>query len=204
MRHALTALAVLLFLSASAVWLAADSVPDPVIGIRGGSGTIGFFGTATIDLANNGPGGDVTGDCFTSAGCLSNVFGNLGENGVITSFLEVFATPQQAPGPDQPIFSASADSIFQGINILSNTQVIIFSLDPGTHNISNGCTFVEDELSCPPNSEFQLEFFNVTQGASNLLTFTSNPVPEPSTIALLASGLGALGIGRKKWWGKRA
>ncbi len=197
MRHAIAAVALLFLISACAVWVAADTVPtDPIIGVKGGGGSIEFFGTATIDLTSST---DVTGDCFSSSGCFTNVFSN-DTNTTITSFLESYDLAQTG----EPPFTVADGSYFQGINILDSQNVILYSTSPSTNCIG---PYSPIELYAAVSScsftEFSLTFANVTPG-TEFMTFTSNPVPEPSTIALLLSGVGMLGIGRKKWWGKRA
>lgn len=159
---------ILLGLSSSAAL--ADSV-DPAIGVLGGGDQVLWPGseTFTITTAN-----------FSSQSFFIN-------EGTITNFLVTFDTEQ---GP----FTALEGTAFP----------IVTTIVPGFEALLSGGTIFPACDGCEGASNqifgnFFFELQGVTLGSNGVtnVTFTSNaPVPEPGTLILMLSGLGAMGLRR--------
>jgi PEP-CTERM motif-containing protein len=167
---------VLLFGSASL----AQTPIDPVIGVGGGSGSISFTGQVIFVISpENGAtctGGEISVCSFTSA-----VFqNNTGQN--ITNFDFMFN--QSQPGP----FSVAEGSLFPTLTVISDFN----TANPSA--ILSGGTIFPFEIVDPSPTEFTLSMGGVFQGTR--VDIVSN-VPEPGTLTLLLTGIGAFALRRK-------
>jgi hypothetical protein len=169
----------------------ADTV-DPAIGVKGGGGSVLWTGSVTVLFE---PGQDgVT--CGTNGLCSydttnSSVEAYFINEGTITDFAYSFDQSQTTA------FSLAADNVFPILTIINdvNTADPLAFLSGGT--IGPAC--VEDCPAVTIAGDFALEASNVVEGT--LATFTSNvpiPTPEPGTIVLLSTGIGYLGLMRRR------
>jgi hypothetical protein len=172
---------ILILLGLSSTAALANSIPDPILGVKGGTGSTLWPGsvTFTIDFSTTGA------DCSAESTCnfISPAF--FINTGTITNFDFSFVTPQIPP------FTALADSVFPTI-----TTVV-----PTLEAILSGGTISPCPETCPANTTNQIfgDFYFVMNGVVNptVVTVTSNvPLPEPGTMILVLSGLGAMGLRR--------
>jgi hypothetical protein len=159
---------------------AADGVVDPVIIVRGGSGSIVLTSTAPVPLIFPGNPGCISGSYavpgpFFGLPWMECVFLN-NTGGPITQLTFNINLPQLPLTLQCAILCSSFGST-------TNGGVATFFFNPPIPTVL-------------PNSEFAVDFINFTQGTSIIVT--PNPVPEPGTMALLLTGLGTLALRRKR------
>jgi hypothetical protein len=153
----------------------ANSIPDPALGVKGGTGSTLWPGSVTFAI-NNG-----TATCDVTCNFISPSFFIL--TGTITNFDFLFDTPQITG------FSALAGSAFPTVT----TIVPFFEaiLSGGTISPSCDCSNTTNQIF----GDFYFEMDGVVNGSS--VTVTSNvSAPEPGTMILMLSGLGVMGLRR--------
>ena len=212
-RLIVLAAAVLVFAGVAATFCGpalADTV-DPAIGVKGCTGACsvgwdrnaGATFTLTEGVQSGAFGG--TGTCVDE-GCNFIDFTSNGffitDGGTIQSFLFDFLGVSQPGG-----FSVASDSAFQGLQ--SNAGNTAAVLSGGT--VFPPCTACGFSLlafapaSTDITGDFQFEINNVANGTSlGILSDRPLPAPEPSSLILLGSGLGALGLRRLRSRAKAA
>ena len=167
---------ILLGLSSSATL--ANGIPDPALGVKGGTGSTLWPGSVTFDINATSASCDPTCDFISPAFFINT--------GTITNFLFHFDTTQ---GP----FTALVGSAFPTVTTLVEGHDAL---------LSGGTIFPDPPL--PPTSneifgDFYFEMQGVTLGSNGhtMVTVTSDvPLPEPGTMILVLSGLGAMGLRR--------
>jgi hypothetical protein len=169
--HILSFLAVaLLLLSVGSV--AEANTIDPAVGVQGDPPGILWTGSATFTI---------TTDTFTS-----NAF--FIESGMITSFNVHSDTAlnftSSVAGETVTMISPSCDSV------CTSTDAILSGFTITPQIILQAPTALDS--TGPVNISGPFDFF-ITGGAGDTLTFST---PEPGTLILLGTGLGALGLRR--------
>ena len=199
----------------------ADSIPpppDPIISPRKGGGSIDFTGTATLlisdtssTVGNANNCSDLTDPLLVQCGATDTagnatstlgtpVFNNVGAD--IFQLGYFFSIPQ---GNGEP-FSTDSLSIFNQVLAQDALRVILDSTTGNFISSTDGCG------EC--KSEFDTFFAKVLvpKGGTLAVQITANktnlndlnpPLPEPSTLALLSGGLGALLALRRRGLVKR-
>jgi hypothetical protein len=167
--------------------LAAADTIDPVIGVKGGSGSFLWPGTLAFTINNTNSSCD--GETSVCTGFVSPVFFSAT---TITSFDFAFdrSQPSAGPGSNQG-FMLDPSSIFPTLTVkfgssAANPEAV---LSGGT---ILPCPLVEGTCG-NYNFEFALAISGVFDGS--VVTVTS-AVPEPGTMILLGSGLAAVGLRR--------
>jgi PEP-CTERM motif len=170
---------ILLGLSSSAAL--ANGIPDPGLGVKGGTGSDLWPGSVTFTIDST------TAICNPETGCDFTSGAFFINTGTITSFDFSFDTTQGT-------FTALADSVFP------NIQTIV----EGSEAVLSGGTILPPACSdCTPPTpgpnqifgDFYFEMHGVTLG-SNGITKVTVTSPEPGTMILMLSGLGAMGLRR--------
>jgi hypothetical protein len=166
------AILILLGLSSSA---ALANGTDPVLGVKGGTGSTLWPGSVTFSINNETAICDVTCN-FTSPAFFITA-------GTITDFDFSFDTAQVTG------FTALEGSAFPTVT----TIVPFFEaiLSGGTISPACDCSNTTNQIF----GDFYFEMDGVVNGS--LVTVTSNvPLPEPGTMILMLSGLGVMGLRR--------
>ena len=166
----------------------ADTVTDPAIGVKGCTVCSTDFGTSqtlTVDSAT-----------FVSASFHTNF--------LITSFLMSFDTPQGTFGDGGP-FSTLEGSAFT-VTSLSATEALLTGgtilpdspPPPCDPCITSPTLFAlaSSPILGGPGGGWNFYINDAVIGSK--VTITANPVPEPGTMILLGSGLGALALRRRR------
>jgi len=154
----------------------ADGI-DPALGVKGGGDDSLWPGSMSFTVVNDGNGFFRTESFFINEGSITN-------------FLASFDTPQ--PGG----FSTLEGSAFL-VTGLSDTDAL---LTGGTILPFAACPFeLCQNGTQTENNIIYGDFYFAMQGAVNgsVVTFTSNSsVPEPASMILMLTGLGAMGLRR--------
>jgi len=212
-----TAVFIIALLLVGTLW--ADSIPlppDPIISVRKDGGSVDFTGTATLFITDtsstagnaNNCSPDPTNPLLVQCGVTDtggNATSSLGTpvfNNVAADVFQLgyfFSIPQGT-------FSTDSLSVFDQILAQDTTRVILQN--------SEG-QFIPSTLDeCDCDTEF-ITFFAeavVPKGGTLAVQITANqknldalnpPLPEPSTLALLSGGIGALLLLRRRGFGKR-
>src|ERR1700674_2640932 len=169
-------LLILLILGVSSSAALADGI-DPALGVKGGGDDSPWPGIMSFTIANDQNGFFRTPSFFITEGSITN-------------FLASFDTPQ--PG---------------GFSTLEGSAFIVTGLSDAEALLSGGTIFpfsaCPNEIDCANGTQIgnQIfgDFYFATQGAVNgsVVTFTSNSsVPEPASMILMLTGLGAMGLRR--------
>jgi hypothetical protein len=198
-------------LTTAAFAAASDSLPDPRVDIQGGTGSVAFFGTLTVNFSMdqqgnlicssspqivtfNGPGN------FCQVGEVSDAFANDTGRDILAFHFE-FDTEQ---GP----FTAGEASLFPDVTPDGDGFGATYSggdIVPCVPNAQTSCGFdfaqtfihtLDDPTA--PFSEFYLTFNGVNLGPNGTATVTVTAVPEPASMLLLGCGIAAIGVVRRK------
>jgi hypothetical protein len=160
----------------------ASAIDDPQIIIRGtGSGNTIFLtgGTTSITFGPgqvfNGPGGCFS---FTPASQSSDGYDHL-----------VCGVVNQTGSTLGGITFAISPAFQLPLTLVCSFCTSVTATPDGAY-----ITFLFPSGFFQPNDDFQIEFVGFSQGTGIGIT----PVPEPATLALLATGLGALGLRRRR------
>jgi hypothetical protein len=163
---------ILLGLSSSAAL--ANGIPDPGLGVKGGTGSTLWPGSVTFTIDST------TATCDVSCDFISPAF--FIDTGTITSFDFSFDTTQGT-------FTALADSVFPNVQtIVEGSEAV---LSGGTISPACDCGNTGNQIF----GDFYFEMQGVTLG-SNGITKVTVTSPEPGTMILVLSGLGAMGLRR--------
>jgi hypothetical protein len=166
------AIVILLGLSSS---VALANGTDPVLGVKGGTGSTLWPGSITFAINNE------TATCDVTCNFISPSF--FIDTGTITNFDFLFTTVQTTG------FSVLADSVFP--TLIIRQEFVDAVLTGGTISPACDCSNTTNQIF----GDFYFEMDGVVNGTS--VTVTSNvPLPEPGTMILVLSGLGVMGLRR--------
>jgi hypothetical protein len=171
----------------------ADTV-DPAIGVKGGTGSVLWTGSAVFNINSDVSVGGTTSCSEGQCDFTSEVFFSSND---LFNFDYLFDRPQNVG------FSVTGDSAFNELTVVSgiDTATPEAILAGGLVIGCGDCvtTFIRAFSPAAANglAEFQLEMNGVIDGTS--VTVTSNvpmPAPEPTSVVLMLSGLAVFGLRR--------
>jgi hypothetical protein len=168
----------------------ADTV-DPVIGVKGGTGSVLWTGSEVFNVSSDSSSGNGSTSCQNGICNFTSEVFFAGIN--LTNFDYLFSRSQNIG------FSVADNSVFTMLQIISGVdsahpEAILSGglIVPPPPPCTEGCLFASTNTL----TEFQLEMNGVIDGTSVTVTSNVSPVPEPGTIALLGSGLVGIGLRR--------
>lgn len=173
-------LAVLLVCFAASAAFADTFVPDPVIIVRGGQGSINITTPGTIPLTY-----------LAQPGCTNQ------------SYLIPSLSPTPLPGMEC-VFKNMLPNAITSMTISITSAQLPLTLQCAlicssfTATPTGGlATFVFNPPlpNYPPNFEIAIDFVNFLGGTT--FGVTPNPVPEPGTLLLLMTGVSAMAVRRR-------
>jgi hypothetical protein len=178
----LRCLLILSILGLSSSAALANGIPDPGLGVKGGTGSTLWPGSVTFTIDSSTATCDVTCDFISPAFFINT--------GTITSFDFSFDTTQGT-------FTALEDSVFPNVQtIVEGSEAV---LSGGTISPLSACPITEclsgTVIGNQIFGDFYFEMQGVTLG-SNGITKVTVTSPEPGTMILVLSGLGAMGLRR--------